>query len=179
MVVFDDVVWRPAQVARPEPAFPATSSTKVQCEDVLRPPFIVISPPSVLDWCHILSSILLVQMPQQDLYYTSTPMRQQIPVTKPHHHRLSQPPHPHLPQQRCTRPGFSTHAHLLRCTQCVSSSRESSLPSPPSHPSGIKFYVKYPTKFLVPILHRRKQAGSPSPVRSDATSTGPSLRRHS
>ena len=178
MVVFDDFVWRRAQVAHPELAFPDTSSTKVQCEDVLRPPFIVISPPSVLDWCHILSSTLIVQSLQQGPRCTSTPMRQQIPVTKHPHHQLSQPPPPHFPQLRGTRPGFSTHAHLLRYIQCVNLSRESFLPSPPSHPSGIKFYVKYPTKFPGRVLHRRKK-GSPSSVRSDVTPTGLALKHHS
>jgi hypothetical protein len=62
----------------------------------------------------------------------------------------------------------------------VSSSHESSLPTAPSHPSGIMFYVKHRTKSLVRILHRKKTE-SPSSVRSErrCDSTGPVLMHHS
>jgi hypothetical protein len=64
--------------------------------------------------------------------------------------------------------------------QRVSSSHESSLPSPSSHPSGIKFSVKHRTKSLVRILYRKK-IGSPSSVRSErrCDSTGLVLMHHS
>ena len=61
----------------------------------------------------------------------------------------------------------------------MSSSHECSLLSPPSRPSGIKFYVKHRTKSLVLMLHRK--TGSPSLVRSEGRcdSTGPVLMYHS
>ena len=62
----------------------------------------------------------------------------------------------------------------------MSSSHESSLPSPPSHPSGIKLYVRRRTKSLVRVLHR-KMTGSPSSVRfreNICDSTGPPVLMH-